>query len=271
MDSRYASLILVLHPNRGRPRTLFVRRWVLWLGVLVVMGGLPVAFWAVFELGQARGEREVASLERQLAELRGKRQRLQEEREELTARVAELQERIGNLESVNTVRSGERRKLHQLTDDLQHRIGNLQEELAFYRNILDPEKAERELSVKDFQVVAADGSDGEFHYAYKLVQGVAKTEPVKAFARVAVTYFDGSGQRQISYFPEGARVRKEGQEVEFRYFQTVRGRIRLPVDARPVRMRVQVYAQEGLGELLDQAHDWENLAEGVGEEADDAA
>ncbi len=271
MDSRFASLILVLHPNRGRPKTLFVRRWVLWLGILVVIVGLPAAFWAVFELGQARGERQVASLERQLTELRGQRQDLREEREGLTERVAELQERIGNLESLKTVRSGERRKLHQLTDDLQHRIGNLQEELAFYRNILDPEKAERELSVEDFQVVAADGSDREFRYAYKLVQGVAKTEPVKAFARVAVTYFNGNGQRQIRYFPDGARVRKEGREVKFRYFQTVRGRIRLPVDARPVRMKVQVYAQEGLGELLDQARDWENLAEGSAEEADDAA
>ena len=41
MDTRYASLVFVPHPHRGRPRTLDVRRGVLVSIALLILMGIP--------------------------------------------------------------------------------------------------------------------------------------------------------------------------------------------------------------------------------------
>ena len=264
MDRRYASLVFLLHPNRGRPRTIYIRRVVFYVLALVVVAGIPAAVWGAFELGQVWRAKSIASLEREADRLAADKRQLQD-------KVVDLRERIGELESTTNIRSGEVRKLRQLMGDLQGRINGLQDEVGFYRNILDPDKAYRDASVKDLRVEPVEGAGQDYAYAFKLVQGVAKKDPVRGYARVAVVFLNAEGEEKVLFFPEGSRYRKRGTEVEFRYFQNFSGRIELPPKAEPIRITVQLYARNSLGELLSQAHAWEKLVQAQGKEDSDAA
>jgi len=264
VDRRYASLVFLLHPNRGRPRTIYIRRVVFYAVALAFLAGIPATLWGAFELGQFWRQKSIEGLE-------SKAENLAETKQELQARVAELRERIGELESTTNIRSGEVRQLRQLMDTLQGRINKLQNEVGFYRNILDPDKAHRDAGVKDLRLRPVEGAGQDYAYAFKLVQGVAKKRPVRGYARVAVAYLNKAGKEKVLFFPEGARYRKRGMPVEFRYFQNFSGRIELPPEAEPIRITVQLYARNSLGELLSQAHPWEQLIQAKGEENRDAA
>ncbi|HKJ72210.1 MAG TPA: DUF6776 family protein [Gammaproteobacteria bacterium] len=264
MDRRYASLVLLLHPNRGRPRTLYIRRVLFYLVVLAVLAGVPGAIWGAFELGQVWREQSIAHLEDQADRLAAEKARTQDQ-------LAQLRDRVGELESAKAIRSGEVRKLRQLMSDLQGRINDLQDEVGFYRSILDPEKASRDASVKDLHVRPVDGAGQDYAYTFKLVQGVAKKDPVRGYVRLAVAYLDADHEEKTLFFPEGSRYRKRGQKVEFRYFQNFSGRIELPEKAEPLRVTVQLYARHSLGELLSQTHAWEKLVQAQGKEDSDAA
>ena len=67
MDRRYASLVFLLHPNRGRPRTIYIRRVVFYALALAFVAGIPAAVWGAFELGQVCREKSIACLEAEAA------------------------------------------------------------------------------------------------------------------------------------------------------------------------------------------------------------
>jgi len=252
VDRRYASFVFLLHPNRGRPRTLYIRRVLVYLLAAVVVLGLPSALVGTFELGKEWRDRNIAYLKERAAGLESDKQDLQEQ-------VATLRNRIGELESRQATRSGEVTQLRELMRQLQGRINDLQDEVGFYRNILDPEKAYRDASVKDLRVRRVEGDSKDYTYSFKLVQGVAKKDPIRGYARIAVVYLNGSGEEVVRFFPDGSKYRKRGMDAEFRYFQTFQGRIELPPSAEPIRATVQLYDQNSLGELLSQAHSWKKL------------
>lgn len=263
MDRRYASFVFLLHPNRGRPRTLYIRRVVFYALAAAVLGGIPGAIWAAFELGQEWRKTEVGRLQQEASSLKTANRSLRRQ-------VTSLRDRVGQMESARAMRSGEVRQLRQQMGQLQNRINKLQDEVGFYRNILDPEKASRDASVKDLRIHRVEGDGKDYAFSFKLAQGVAKKDPVRGYARVAVVYLNEKGEEQVRFFPEGSEVRKRGMKAEFRYFQHFRGRIELPSSARPIRATVQLYDQNSLGELLSQAHGWESLVQAQRKEAGDA-
>ena len=98
---------------------------------------------------------------------------------------------------------------------------------------------------------------------------MAKQDPVRGYARLAVVYLNGAGEEVVRFFPDGSKYRKQGLKAEFRYFQNFQGRIELPAEARPIRATVQLYDQNSLGELLSQAHAWETLVQAQKKEEGD--
>jgi hypothetical protein len=228
-----------------------------------VVAGIPAGLWGAFQLGQRWNEHNIQRLKQEAAGLKKANQGLQRQ-------VASLRDRVGQMESARAMRSGEVRQLRQQLDRVQGRINKLQDEVGFYRNILDPEKAYRDASVKDLRIHPVEGEGKAYAYSFKLVQGVAKKDPVRGFARVAAVYLNQKGEERVQFFPEGSEVRKRGMKAEFRYFQNFEGRIELPSSARPIRATVQLYDRNSLGELLSQAHGWESLVQASSKEEGDA-
>ncbi|MFA9459617.1 DUF6776 family protein [Thiohalorhabdus sp. Cl-TMA] len=239
-----------------------MRRMVFYILVVLLVVGTPGVIWGAFELGQVW---RVHSVER----LKARAGNLEEQKSALEARIADLRSRIGELQSAKAIQSGEVEKLRQLLAQLQGRINQLQDKVAFYRNILDPDKAYRDASVRDFRVRPAEGKGRDYSYSFRLIQGVAKKDPVRGYARVVVAYLNGKGEEEVRFFPEGSKYRKRGMDAEFRYFQNFQGRIELPEGASPIRATVQLYDRNSLGELLSQAHDWEKLVQGKEKEDGD--
>ena len=254
MDQRYASIVLLLHPSRGKPRTLYVRRWVLWAALAVLLVGVPIGIWGALELGRIQENGDARALQ-------ARADKLEEENATLEAQVEDLRARIGELQSAKSMQAGKMRKFQEMADKLQDRIHGLEDQVSFYRNILDPQKADRDASVEDLRVRSLEGPDRSYHYTFKLVQGIAKKESVQGFARVAVTFENKEGEEKVRFFPDGSRYRRKGMEADFRYFQEFDGRLKLPPEVDPLRVTVQLYEREGLGELLSQRYEWGSLVQ----------
>ncbi|KPV39380.1 hypothetical protein AN478_11700 [Thiohalorhabdus denitrificans] len=254
MDQRYASLVLLLHPNRGRPRTLYIRRVVFFALVALLVLGLPGSLWGAFQLGMIWRAHSTDRLEARVESLEHQKGNMEDT-------IRELRSRAAQFESDKARQSGQLEKLRQVLNGLETRNNNLQDQVAFYRSILDPDKAHRDTSVRDFRVHRVDGPGRSYGYSFRLIQGIGKKEPVRGYARVVVTFLNGDGEEETRFFPEGAEHRKRGMDAEFRYFQNFRGRIQLPEKAQPIRATVQLYDRNSLGELLSQAHDWDRLVQ----------
>ncbi|HKJ89403.1 MAG TPA: hypothetical protein VKA48_12970, partial [Gammaproteobacteria bacterium] len=115
MDRRYASLVLLLHPNRGRPRTLYIRRTLFYILAVALVVGIPGSMWGAFELGQVWRVRNIEQLKARAGNLESTKEDLQEQ-------IAGLRNRIGGLQSSKAIQSGELGKLRQLLDQLEGRI-----------------------------------------------------------------------------------------------------------------------------------------------------
>lgn len=252
MDTRYASLVFVPHPHRGRPHTLYVRRSVLVSLALLMVLGIPAAIWGAFEFGHVWAEHRLNNYDQRVQQLRTDNQELNNE-------LAQLRERMGKLQGGQAMRSGEVKELRELVSRLQSKINELQNEVGFYRNILDPEKATRDVTVHDLQLEPLGGSSRKYAYAFKLVQGVAKKRAMEGFARVAVVYLTPQGEEQVIFFPEGSNYRRRGMEADFRYFQEFSGVLEIPEEAQPLRITVQLYSPSGRRELLSHRFPWDEL------------
>lgn len=252
MDTRYASLVFVPHPHRGRPRTLYVRRGVLLSVFLLILVGIPGAIWAAFEFGHVWAEQRLETYEERI-------EGLGTDKQELSNKVTHLQERLGELQGSRAMRSGEVKELRELVSRLQGKINELQKEVGFYRNILDPDKAHRDVTVHDLSVDPMGGSSRKYAYSFKLVQGVAKKRAMEGYARVAVVYLTPDGDEQVLFFPEGSNYRRRGMEAEFRYFQEFSGVLEIPEEAQPLRVTVQLFSPSGRSELLSKRFPWDEM------------
>jgi len=252
LDTRYASLVFVPHPHRGRPRTLYVRRGVLLSVALLVLLGIPAAIWGAFEFGHVWAEHRLDTYGQRLESLRT-------DKRELSNKVAQLQDRMGELAGSRAMRSGEVKELRDLVSRLQSKINELQNEVGFYRNILDPDKAHRDVTVHDLQLEPLGGSSRKYAYSFKLVQGVAKKRAMEGFARVAIVYLTPQGDERVVFFPEGSNYRRRGLEADFRYFQEFSGVLEIPENAQPLRITVQLYSPSGRRELLSHRFPWDEL------------
>jgi hypothetical protein len=229
-----------------------MRRRVLASILLAVVLGVPATIWGAFELGHVWAEQRLTTYEEQVEQLRADKQQLNNE-------VTKLQERLGELQGSQAMRSGEVKELRDLVSRQQNKINDLQKEVGFYRNILDPDKADRDVAVNDFQLDPLGGGANEYGYSFKLVQGVAKKDVMEGYARVAVVYLTPQGEEKVVFFPEGSNYRRRGMEAEFRYFQEFSGMLEIPEKAQPVRVTVQLFSPDGRRELLKKRFPWEKL------------
>lgn len=254
MDQRYASIVLLLHPTRGKPRTLYVRRRVFWAVLVILIAGVPLGVWLAVELGRLQKDGDLQALQ-------ARAEALEEENATLKDRVADLRKRVGELESEKSMQAGRVQKFQGMAERLEERILGLEDQVSFYRNILDPQKADRDASVEDLRLRSLEGQDRSYRYTFKLVQGIAKKDPVRGFARVAVTFENQKGEEKVRFFPDGSRYRRKGMAADFRYFQEFDGRLDLPPKVDPLRVTVQLYEREDLGELLSQRYEWGSLVQ----------
>ena len=126
---------------------------------------------------------------------------------------------------------------------IQEENASLKEDLAFLRNIMSSGNVPEGLTIANLKV-EADALPNEFRYRMLLTQGGQRKQDFKGKVQVVARIQMGTQQSTVS-FPTDAEVRSPGGELEFRYYQKVDGRFRIPQGGQLKSIQIRVLGLPG--------------------------
>jgi len=208
-------------------------RWL--LNVLMMAAVAGVVWWLVENSYRITGfDREEAK--QQIASLGDENVRLKRDLDSARSSAAEL-ERQGAIDKAAQM------ELARNVTQLQDENAALKEDLGFLRNIMSSGTTPEGLGIANLKV-EQDGLPNEFRYRMLLTQGGQRKQDFKGkvqlFARVAL-----QGATSTLAFPEASPGDTATGGVEFRFYQKVDGRFRIPEGAVLKGYEVRVIALPG--------------------------
>lgn len=150
-----------------------------------------------------------------------------------------LNERDSQLKVEKAAQAEIARNIAQLQDE----NASLKEDLGFLRNIMSSGSVPEGLGIANFKV-EPDALPNEFRYRLLLTQGGQRKQDFKGKVQVIARVQQGSQQVALS-FPEDSALKAPGGEVDFRYYQKVDGRFRIPEGAQLKSVQVRVLGLPG--------------------------
>ncbi len=228
------------------------RRAVLWGTAALLAVAL---LFAAFELGRYdAGFRVVDSVRGALA---------------ASARIRELEadnaRQRTQLEAADVARRVDREGYAQVErslGDMQSQIARLNQDLSFYRGLVQPESL---IHVKVEQMQIVPEADGQFRLKFVLMQ---TGKPESMVAGNAAIVVDGllHGKPRTYSFAELSPSRRVSLAYSFRYFQDYDELIRMPPDFEPTRVGVEIHSGRDSSHGFRQAFVWK--AQGMSVETD---
>ena len=206
------------------------RRRAVLLG-LAAFSGLAVLYMA-FELGRYdAGFRVVDSVRGALsasARIRGLEALNEKQRTQLEA--AEVARRVD--------REGYR-QVERSLGDMQSQIARLNQDLSFYRGLVQPDSMIH-VKVQQMQIVP-EAAAGQFHLKFVLMQ---TGKPDSVVAGNAVIAIDGllQGKPSALTFAQVTPTRRASLAYSFRYFQDYDEPIQLPRGFEPTRVGIEIHS-----------------------------
>jgi hypothetical protein len=204
-------------------------RWLLNLLMMAVVGG--AVWWLV------GNSYRITGFDRQQTEQR--MSTLTEEnrvlRRDLEAAKSGLVERDRQLQIDRASQSELARNVAQL----QEENATLKEDLAFLRKMMSSGQTPEGLAVSNLKV-EAEGKGNEYRYRMLLTQGGQRKQDFKGQLQL-VAHAQQGGKVNTFTFP----AEESAGTVEFRFYQKLEGRFRLPEDATLKSVEVRVLAQPG--------------------------
>jgi hypothetical protein len=207
-------------------------RWLFNLLALAAVAG--IVWWLVENSYRITGL-DFEEARQQIAALgeenRGLKRNLESTRSSLTERDRQLQ-----------IEKAAQSELARNMAQLQDENATLKEDLGFLRNIMSSGTTPEGLGVSNLKV-ESDGRPHEFRYRMLLTQGGQRKQDFKGRVQVLahVQHRDGTA---VLTFPEAATGDAAGA-VEFRFYQKVEGRFRLPEDVILKSVDVRVLQHPG--------------------------
>jgi len=228
------------------------RHAVLWGTAALLAAAL---LYAAFELGRYdAGFRVVDSVRGALA---------------ASARIRELEadnaRQRTQLEAADVVRRVDREGYNQVErslGDMQSQIARLNQDLSFYRGLVQPESL---IHVKVQQMQIVPEAAGQFRLKFVLMQ---TGKPESAVAGNAAIVVDGllHGKPRSFSFAELSPSRRVSLAYSFRYFEDYDELIRLPPGFEPTRVGVEIHSGRDSSHGFRQAFVWK--AQGMSVETD---
>ena len=172
----------------------------------------------------------------QIAKLSSDNQQLQRE---FDATKITLNARESQLKIEKSAQSELAKSVAQMQDE----NAGLKEDLAFLRNIMSSGNVPEGLTIANLKI-EADALPNEFRYRMLLTQGGQRKQDFKGKVQVVARIHMGTQQSTVS-FPTDAEVRAPGGEVEFRYYQKVDGRFRIPQGGQLKSIQIRVLGLPG--------------------------
>jgi hypothetical protein len=207
-------------------------RWLLNVLMMLAVGG--VVWWVVENSYRITGfnreetRQQLASL---TTENLGLKRDLDTARGTLVERDRQLQ--------IDRATQGE---LARNVAQLQEENAALKEDLAFLRKMMSSGATPEGLGVSNLKV-EQEGKSNEFRYRMLLTQGGQRKQDFKGRLQLVARAQQG-GSISTFTFPESTAEESSGA-VDFRFYQKVEGRFRLPDDATLKSVEVRVLAMPG--------------------------
>lgn len=227
--------VLVYRPSRLR-----------WLAVVLILG-LGVAGWRLYEAGKVAAGQELVNLQQQQGRLAGQVRTLKQRNDDLQAKLA-LVQRSGQVD--RRAYADVKKQLNTLQDQLFKQ----REELAFYRGIVTPGEAKTGLHIQAFNV--QNGAlPNYFQYRLVLTQVRQNERWVHGVVRLSVLGIDKGKPRRLGLTDITAPKTKE-LAFRFRYFQNLQGQLQLPKGFIPQSVEVKVVPSGRHESALERTFSW---------------
>lgn len=211
--------------------------WYIKFGGIGLMMGVAaaVAWWLVDNSYRITGfNRDEAK--QQIEALRTDNQKLQTTLDEVKK---QLNEHASQLKVERAAQAELGKNLTQLQDENVV----LKEDLGFLRNIMSAGSTPEGLAISNLKV-EPDALPNEYRYRMLITQGGKRRDDFKGKVQVIARVQQGAQQSAIS-FPSDADIRAVGGELDFRYYQKVDGRFRIPEGAQLKNVQVRVLGLPG--------------------------
>jgi len=227
------------------------RAWV--LGSMGVAAALVL--YAVFELGRYEaGFRVVDSVRGALAassRIRG-----------LEAENAQLHRDLAAADVARRVDREGYKQVERSLGDMQSQIARLNQDLSFYRGLVQPDPS---VHVKVQQMQIVPESPGTYHLKFVLMQ---TGKPEKEVTGSASMVIDGllDGKPIILTYAEVSPSHHLSLAYSFRYFEDYDEIVQLPAHFEPTRVGVEIHAGRDTTHSFRQAFVWK--AQGMSVETD---
>jgi regulator of replication initiation timing len=215
-----------------RSQMAWYSRWALNVLVMVAVAG---AVWWLVEnsyritgFNREEAKQQIASLGEENAKLK----------RELEAAKATLGER----ERQAAIDKASQTELARNVTQLQEENATLKEDLQFLRNIMSSGTTPEGLGIANLKV-EPDGQPNEFRYRMLLTQGGQRKQDFKGRVQVVARVAHQGGITSLT-FPEASAGEGAGA-VDFRFYQKVDGRFRIPEGAVLKSFEVRVLAIPG--------------------------
>ena len=234
------------------------RRRAVLLGSSALLAALIL--YAAFELGRYdAGFRVVDSVRGALSAS-----------ERIRALEAENVRQRTQLEAAEVARRVDRegyKQVERSLGDMQSQIARLNQDLSFYRGLVQPDSLVH-VKVQQMQIVpdAGAGEAGQYHLKFVLMQ---TGKPASVVAGSAAIVVDGllHGKPVSLSFAELSPNRRASLAYSFRYFEDFDELIRLPQGFDPTRIGVEIHSGKDSSHGFRQAFVWKAQGMSVETEA----
>ncbi len=237
-------------------RTYAPRRRAVLLGTSIVAGFLSL--YGAFESGRYDGGYRVVESMRSAWAANARIRSLESQITDLRAKLAqaEVARRVD--------REGYRQVEHSL-GDMQNQIAHLNEDLAFYRGLVQPDSVVK-VKVQQLQILPGAAAN-QYHLKFDLMQVGKPSGSVTGHVDLT---FQGrrQGKPDTLSFAQIASGPHQSLSYSFRYFQNYDVVVQLPPNFAPDRIDVELYAGKTATRGYRQAFLWK--ARGMSSETDPA-
>ncbi|MFS8608937.1 MAG: hypothetical protein LOD94_13260 [Gammaproteobacteria bacterium] len=210
--------------------------------VLVLAAG-----YLIFELG--RHQAGYSLLEH--------RREVERQRNLISEQAQTIEELRRELAIVTTSREIDREtyaRVEQTLTALEAKLQAQEEELAFYRGIIQPSDGETGLRVQSVEV-GPTASERGYVLRIVLMQAIAQNRRVEGVVRLSVAGRRDGAAEKLGLAELSGDGRSE-REYGFRYFQGLEQELVLPVGFEPVAIEIEVRPSAPRGEPTTYTFDW---------------
>ncbi len=222
---------------------------------LVLLSGAVVAgtgyyFYQRDRLSMGAG---VARLEEKQNQLRNENDSLRKAIDTLEGEKNTLQEKIAIVERGRQVDAKAYANVDEHLKNLQSENLALREELAFYRGIVSSDDA-KGISIHTF-IVEREGNTDAYRYSLVLTRNMRNGKVVSGTVSFSISGEMNGSLKQLGLKDVSSPV-TPGLAFEFKHFQRLEGRMRLPQGFVPHRVNVKVHTPGDRPSRFEKAFDW---------------